>query len=145
MSQSHFVATECNYQGGCSNIPFSFVAPKDIKHGMTIPVALSLLMCKGLVVHILTELHFQLQPEWVENIFDQDHLVSFQKDINGLLKAAGKTDTAIDPAHSIEQCLHMFAVETNLPKTPPPSPDPHDLGLLCGNAALINQQSRQKG
>lgn len=97
-TQSHFVATECNYQGGCSNIPSPFVAPKDIKHGMTIPVALSLLMCKGLVVHILTELHFQLQPEWVENIFDQDHLVSFQKDINGLLKAAGKTDTAIDPA-----------------------------------------------
>ena len=47
-----------------------------------------------------------------------------------LLKAAGKTDTAIDPNHSIEQCLDVFAVGTDLPKSPPRSPNPHNLGLL---------------
>jgi hypothetical protein len=58
-------------------------------------------------------------------------LISFQHDINKLLKAAGETNTALDPTRSIEQCLEMFAVGTDLPKPPPRPPNPHDLGLLC--------------
>jgi hypothetical protein len=62
-TQSHFVATECNCQAGCSNLPSHSIALEDIgqgriicSHGMTIPVVLRLEMYKGLAAHILAEL-----------------------------------------------------------------------------------------
>jgi hypothetical protein len=96
-TQSHFVATECNCQAGCSNLWSHSIALKDIgqgriicSHGMTIPVALSLEMYKGLTAHILAELWLRLKQEGVEDLFDRNQLISFQQNINMLLKAAEK-------------------------------------------------------
>ena len=111
-TQSHFVTTECNCQAGCSSLPSHSFAPAEIEqgriicsHGMTIPVALSLAMYKGLVAHILAELQFRLKQECIEDLFDQDQKISFRQDINKLLKAAGRADTTIDPSRSITLLL----------------------------------------
>ena len=76
-TQSHFVATECNCQAGCSNLPSQHITLKDVgqgriicSHGMTIPVALSLAMYKGLAAHILAELRLRLKREDIEDLFN---------------------------------------------------------------------------
>ena len=76
-TKSHFVATECNCRAGCSNLPSQHIPLEDIgqgriicSHGMTIPVALSLAMYKGLAAHILAELRLRLKREDIEDLFD---------------------------------------------------------------------------
>lgn len=137
ITHNHFLATECTCRAGCSNEPSPSVDPADIgngkiicSHGMTLPVSLGLALFRGMAAHILSELRLRLLRDDFEDSFDGPTLSAFRGDISRLMKAAGRTETAMDCTKSILQCLDMFSVGTDLPKKPPSPPKSHDLGLL---------------
>jgi hypothetical protein len=57
----------------------------------------------------------------------------FCEDVTILMKVTGKTETALDTTKLILDCLHQFAVGTDLPKKSPCEPQAHNLGLLRDN------------
>lgn len=71
-----------------------------------------------------------MMREDFDDAFDGPKLSLLRQDITRLMKAAGRTETAMDMKKSMVQCLDMFAVGTDLPKKAPSPPKPHDLGLL---------------
>lgn len=137
ITHRHFLATECNCRAGCSNEPSPTVDHADVgggrvicSHGMTLPVSLSLALYRGLAAHSLSELRLRLLHDGLEDSIGREQLITFRRDVSRLMKAAGITETAMDPTKSVAQCLDMFSVGTDLPKKPPSPPKSHDLGLL---------------
>jgi hypothetical protein len=134
---NHFLATECNCRAGCSNKPAPTVDLADVgsgkvicSHGMTLPIALSLALFRGLAAHCLSELRLRiLREDSIESI-GHSALSILRQDISSLMKAAGRTETAMDTSIPVAKCLEMFSVGTDLPKKAPSSPKAHDLGLL---------------
>jgi hypothetical protein len=121
-TKSHFVATKCNCKAGCSNILSSLIHFFEIgqgrilcSHRFLVPVVLSLVLYKNLASHILSELWLHSTQEDVEDLLSSNQLTMIQQGITFLLRATGRTESAMDKSKSILQTLHMFSVGTDKP------------------------------